>query len=200
MCFSRTTSSFRVPNLGCSQNVRAEVAAQLVRGPEVDTTSQERCQFPLHGSHGQVPRPYAGTELDQDIDIAVGPKVVPKNRAEQTQLPKAVLLAKGLQSRLIDVDPCHGPILAPEGLLSAFGRSRGPAITFCLDFTAPESYILRRRFNMDDEVRQEDEQTPGETTTAEPSDQELEQVAGGKGKGKPEPGRLNFEHYFDKVS
>lgn len=115
MCLSRTTSSFRVPHLGRLKNVVPEVAAQLRWSPEVDPTAEQLRKLPLHRCHRQIAGSDALTELHEHVDIAVGPEIVPENRAEKAQFPEAVLPAEGLDSCLIEIDPCHGTILAPGG-------------------------------------------------------------------------------------
>lgn len=113
MCLSRTTSSFRVPHLGRLEDVIPEVTAQLGWGPKVDPPSQQRGEFTLHCSHRHVPGPNALTKLDKNINVAVGPKVLPQNRPEEAQFPETVFPAERLNGGLVELDPCHGPILAP---------------------------------------------------------------------------------------
>lgn len=103
----RTTSSFRVSHLGRLKNVVAEVTAQLRWGPQVDTTAEQLRKLPLHRGHRQVAGSNALTELHEHVDVAVGPEIVPENRPEQAQFPETVLPAEGLDSCLIEIDPCH---------------------------------------------------------------------------------------------
>jgi hypothetical protein len=43
-------------------------------------------------------------ELEQDVDVALGPKVVAQDRAEEGQAPDAVALAEGGDGRSVDGD------------------------------------------------------------------------------------------------
>lgn len=127
MCLSRTTSSFRVPHLGRLEDVIPEVTAQLGWCSKIDPPPQKRGELPLHRGHRQVPGSDALTEFHENVYVAVRPEVVPENRPEEAQLPEPVFPAERLDGCLVEIDPCHGTILAPGGSLDGQGLRAPPS-------------------------------------------------------------------------
>src|SRR3972149_10461070 len=73
MCCTRMRSSARMLHGRRSQDVIAEVAGEISRGPQVDdTTTKELGQLGLHLREGDESGCRAGLELDEEVDVAVG--------------------------------------------------------------------------------------------------------------------------------
>ena len=104
MSRSRALSSDTL-HLGRVQHRLSEMAAQFLRHLEVHLTpAKQGRQAHLQACISAQPRDATGRKLSQHVDVAVGPEVVPKRRAEHRQLGNPVGPAELCQLLLVDRD------------------------------------------------------------------------------------------------
>jgi len=100
----------------CSDLV-PEVPAEVLVGSQLNLPApEEPGELELHGREADESGGATGLELDQEVDVAIGPVLSPACRAEQRQAPNAVFPAEAGESLAIDAQYCvHGPIFASVG-------------------------------------------------------------------------------------
>jgi hypothetical protein len=112
----RMSPSWRdILNLGLSQDLAAKIGAQKTRRVQVDLAPKDLRQLSF-----QREEPEAWyvirLELDQNINVAIRPKVIAKHRPEQGKPADMVVPAEVGKPFPIDCDaaPCHGQPAFPE--------------------------------------------------------------------------------------
>lgn len=97
-----------------------EVAAQVVVGAEVNLPTPEQSgKLLFHAGDREQAGGCTGMELDEQINVALRPEIVPQGRAEQGEPPDMVTAAEGFQRRGVDVD------VRPDPHAPSFSRSQG---------------------------------------------------------------------------
>jgi len=85
MCRSRTKLSWRdILNLGVGERAVAEVSAQKARSVKINPATEDLRQLFLHREEIEA-RHVTGFELDDHVHVAVWPKIVAKDRAEERE-------------------------------------------------------------------------------------------------------------------
>ena len=87
---SRTRSSGRIQRAGVGGDLVAEVGAEVFGGAQFDGPPEGVFELELHHSQVQQAGGVFGLELNQEVDVAVGPKVVPQRGPEQCEAAYAV--------------------------------------------------------------------------------------------------------------
>src|SRR5690349_17935936 len=112
MCSSRSRSdaspdSRRILHPAFAFDSGAKVVVDEAPGFEVDGAAEHLGQLGLHAAEIEQARGGTG-EFDEDIDIAGGRKVVPKDRPKQRESSDAVTPAEGGDLIGVDVDAVIG--------------------------------------------------------------------------------------------
>ena len=88
MCFRRIRSSGSISSLSAADDVVAEIPAEVPSGAKVDRlATHERRKFFFELGHAQQSGNAVGLELDEEVQVAVGPRGALDRRAEDGQLP-----------------------------------------------------------------------------------------------------------------
>lgn len=95
MCCSRTRSSFRILDTGCGEDFVAEIAAKLVRGAQIDLSATEKFRkLSLHSGQVEEAGRLARMELNQEIDVAILPKLALQSGTEEGEFPYPISFAE----------------------------------------------------------------------------------------------------------
>lgn len=104
ICRMRMISSARgIEVVSGGHDTAAKIATEKSRRAHIDLATKQRRQLLFHGEICQ-PRRYSLLELDQDINIAVGTKIIAQDRTEQCQPLDMMPAAKVLDLRLRNGD------------------------------------------------------------------------------------------------
>src|SRR5713101_5038440 len=101
-------SSRDILDLGLGQDPAAEIGAQKTRSVQVNLAPEDLRQLSFQREEPQS-RYVARLELDQHVNVAIRPKVVAKNRAEERKPANMIALAEPSEPFPIDCDaaPLH---------------------------------------------------------------------------------------------
>jgi len=95
MCCSRTRSSFRILDTCCGQHFVAEIAAKLVRSTQIDLSPTEKFRkFSLHSGQIEEAGRLVRLELNQEVDVAILPKLALQSGTEEGEFPYSISLAE----------------------------------------------------------------------------------------------------------
>src|SRR5437867_13093487 len=75
------------------QDFIPKILAPLLRRPEVDPAAEDLCELLLDVEESEA-EPCARLELDEHVDIAVGPEVIAQDGTEQGETPNVTSAAK----------------------------------------------------------------------------------------------------------
>src|SRR5262245_30248198 len=104
MCARQTRASCcGIDRLGLGQHSIAEVGTQEARSVEVHLPAEDLAELFLNGEKGE-PRHVPWLELDQDVDVALGPEVLPQHRTEEGEPADVVLATEGGDGLPVDRD------------------------------------------------------------------------------------------------
>src|SRR5215213_3478688 len=104
-------SCLGILNLGFRQHLVSEIGAQETPGVEVHLPAKDLGKLCFHGKERQA-RHVTGLELHQDIDVALGPEVVPQDRTEEGQLADMATSTELLDLLAVDGYPDRHVILS----------------------------------------------------------------------------------------
>jgi hypothetical protein len=83
MCSSRARSDGGILHLGRSKNILTEVAAQIFGRTEIHWPANNRFDLELHTRQSKEPGRILRLKFDQNVDVALGPKLVRQHRSEE---------------------------------------------------------------------------------------------------------------------
>src|SRR5438128_1053354 len=102
MCSSRSrSSSFGIEKLRLREHLPSEIRTEETRRIEVDPSAENLAQLVLHREERQARR-VSWLEFDEDVDVALGPKLRSQDRSEESEPADVVRLAKPCDPRPID--------------------------------------------------------------------------------------------------
>src|ERR1043165_1041185 len=108
MSSRRSRSSRRgVQLLRLAKDLVPEVLAEEAGRVQVYLPAEQSGQFALHREEREAGR-VAGLELDQNVDVAIRPKVLAQHRAEQRQTRDVAPATKLRECVAVERDPGHG--------------------------------------------------------------------------------------------